>query len=168
MAMKRATILALASFTLIQAHEMVGHMHNSSIPTSTSPTTENSIMMAIADPTIGFTNPPMMATHTPSHRPTGSGARDKNGSFIPAHNFYSKIVTSTVDSFMTASWPVVTHTPHMPSTAEKHIGGTVTGGMSMPNVSAAASQPFLGNAVVTGVSTTLLLIPIALTAVLQM
>ncbi|KAJ8126599.1 hypothetical protein O1611_g7038 [Lasiodiplodia mahajangana] len=158
MAMKRAIILAFASVTFIQAHEMVGDRECSSILTSTSPTSENSIMMAIANPTIGITKPPLMATHAPSHRPTISGARTKNSSSIPAQNFYSKIMSSTSDSLMTASWPIATHTPHIPSMAEKHsmttmgIGSTGTGGMSMPNASVIASQPFLGNGVVSGVS----------------
>ncbi|KAI1128394.1 hypothetical protein F5Y10DRAFT_240588 [Nemania abortiva] len=180
MTMKRATILVLASIAFAQANEMVGDIGSSSMLTWTSPAANHSHIIMI-----GVTNPPAMPTHTTSHTtshpPISSSAAHRNGSSVPAHNFFSKSVAPSVapvvDSPMTAGCPAPTqHTPHTPSVANKHlssimtmsISGTGTGGMNVANVSAPTSQPFLGNGVESGVSINLLLVSFALTALLQM
>lgn len=146
MAMKRATILVLASVGFAHADGRNGDANSSSMLYSPILAADNCDTVATStfDSTTGVKNPLTMVINTTYRAPTGSNA--------------TATITSVVGLSMVANSVAVTSTADISSMAVSDyvtitsIRGVGTGGISMPNSSAIAGLPVLGDGAMNGVS----------------
>lgn len=146
MAMKRATILALAGVAFAHTDGSRGDVNISSVLYSPIPAADNcdTVTTSTSDSTAGVTGPLTMVINTTYRAPTSSNATGTVTSVVGLSMVANSLAgTSTAD----ISPMVVTD-----SVTTTSIRGVGTGGISMPNISAIASLPVLGAGVMNGVS----------------
>ncbi|KAI0452781.1 hypothetical protein F5B21DRAFT_482310 [Xylaria acuta] len=176
MAMKRVAILALAGAAFAQMDT-----NSSSVPDSTALAAYNTN----SGPAISVTNPLTTTTDAASGVPASYSTNSPHGSTTPGDNYSSESITAVVGSSVTASSPVapivtVTDTIGVSSqpktnTTNTHVGSMGAGGRNTPKPSASASasatttsKPVSDDGVVNGISISLFLVSLTLTALLQM
>lgn len=160
--MKRAMILALAGVAFAHTDGRSGDVNSSSVLYSPIIAADNcgAITTSASDSTTSIINPLTMVINTTHRAPTGSNA--------------TGTITSVVGLSMVANSVAVTSTADISSTAATEfvkitgIRAVGTGGISMPNASAIAGLPVLGDGVMNGVSIGLFIVSVGLTALLQM
>ncbi|KAI1178743.1 hypothetical protein F4777DRAFT_575686 [Nemania sp. FL0916] len=167
MAKNFAILLALVGAALAHMHGMGKDTNSSSVLSHTTSVAENREVVVTVTPqsTITVTTTLATSNKTALRKPNSSHHNLLDGSSPPFHNHSGQAVTAVATG--TAAMAPFLHFPTGSMTI-MNVGSMGTGGMSMPNATAAASQPIVGNGVVNSVSVGLFLVSVGLTALLQM
>ncbi|KAI1118927.1 hypothetical protein F5Y14DRAFT_398198 [Nemania sp. NC0429] len=159
MAITKTAILALAGLAFAHMDGNHEDVHSSNMLYSSIHAADN-CDAAPPSTSTSVTGPLTMVMNNTYHAPTRANVPGTVTSVVGLSMVANSLaVTSMADTSSTATTNPMTITS---------IRSVATGGISRPNISAIASQPVLGGGFVNGVSISLFIVSVGLTALLQM